>query len=66
MTAKRKHAITPSDIGPRPGRDGLYPAETWQLSNPGYEYSPPRVSKCGRFVQIDGGIVYDASRLGRK
>ncbi len=64
MTAKRKHAITPSDRGPRPDRHGIYPAATWRQSNPHYETGTPRVS--GKWAEVDGGIVYDASRLGVK
>jgi len=36
--------------------------ENWRKTNPGYEYSPPRASKDGRIVWIDGGKVADLIR----
>ena len=51
----RRHAVTPTDRAPDPQR--------WRETNPDYEYGPPRTSKCGRFVEIDGGSIYDAAHL---
>lgn len=58
---KRKHAITPTDTSKIPD---------WRKTNPGYEYSPPRVSRCGRYVELDGpaafGLTDPSEKKARK
>lgn len=64
---KRPHAITPTDTGPKPDRDGIYPAATWRQSNPHWDApTPVRHSADGRSALVCGGIIFDASRLGVK
>lgn len=51
-------AITPTDKGrPLP--------ESWRITNPAYEYTPPRVSACGRWVELDGGTLADYQQMLR-
>lgn len=50
---KREHAITPTDAGPKRNGDWRFDAAAARRSNPDFEYTPPQVSKCGRFVQLD-------------
>lgn len=52
MTKKK-----PATVQPRPNRDGIYPAETWRQSNPGYEKDEPLSD--GRWAQVDAGTWYD-------
>jgi len=66
MTVKRKHEITPTDRGPRPDSDGLYPAASWRQSNPDYDATPSPQPSNPRFATVDGGGVWDAAQQGRK
>lgn len=56
--------MAPKQLKPRhneakvmPNRDGIYPADTWRISNPGYEHDEP--CSQGNYVQIDAATWYD-------
>lgn len=59
----------PKPAEARPNRGGIYPADTWRQSNPGYEKDAPKESRSGRVVEIDVTGWYDYERglkvLGR-
>lgn len=40
-------------------------ADDWRKTNPAYEVSPPRVSPCGRWVELDGGSLADYAQMLR-
>lgn len=46
----------------KPSRDGLYRAEDWKETNPDYEWTPPKHSRNGRFVEVDFPLMYDAGK----
>lgn len=59
----------PASEKPRPNREGIYPADTWRLSNPGYEKSAPTKGANGKLVHIEAGGWYDyeqSLKIGKK
>lgn len=62
----RKHAVTPTDRGPRPDKDGIFPAATWRQSNPGYDSTPSKQPSNPRLATVDGGLMWDIEQQGRK
>lgn len=49
---KRNHAVTPTDKTP------AWAGNDWRRTNPHWRYSPPRVSKCGRYVEVDACAAF--------
>lgn len=71
VTVKNRHGddcrVAQYNLTLKPDRNGLYPADSWRESNPGYQQTPPRRVRINgvECIEVDGGLVYDASRLGR-